>query len=224
MGKSTVGRNWAVHLGCNLGKRVLLEAMEQSKEETIDAMVASIAGIPLMRLIERTLEERDWDKLARARRKVDGAQIIVKDQPNLTIPGFYADLRRHKPHAAVIDQLQHLTPPRSARSREEEVARLSTDLKKIARAEEIPLLVVSKMNRGPEQRTDKRPQMTDLRESGNIESDADAIILLYRDDFYDKESPRAGEVDFIIEKQRRGPKGTVVLAAQLHYQRFVDMA
>jgi replicative DNA helicase len=85
-------------------------------------------------------------------------------------------------------------------------------------------VAVSQLNRGPEQRTDKRPQLSDLRESGSIEQDADVVILLHRDDYYDKESPRAGEADFIVAKHRNGPTDTVTVAAQLHLSRFVDMA
>jgi replicative DNA helicase len=109
-------------------------------------------------------------------------------------------------------------------SRQQEVSEFSRALKLLAKELEVPVVALSQLNRGPEQRTDKKPQMSDLRESGSIEQDADVIILLHREDVYEKESPRAGEADFIVAKHRNGPTDTIVVAHQMHYARFVDMA
>ena len=100
---------------------------------------------------------------------------------------------------------------------------MSRALKLLAKELEVPVIAVSQLNRGPEQRQDKRPQLADLRESGAIEQDADMVILLHREDFYERESPRAGEADLIVAKHRNGPTGTIVVSSQLHYSRFVDM-
>ncbi len=116
-----------------------------------------------------------------------------------------------------------MTPPRKTDNRQQEVASLSRGLKLIQREFGIPLVAMAQLNRGPEQRTAKRPVMSDLRESGQIEADADNIWLLHREDVADKSSDRAGEIDFIVAKQRNGPTGTVTLAFQGHYARCVDM-
>ena len=110
------------------------------------------------------------------------------------------------------------------KSRQQEVSEFSRQLKLLAKELEVPVVAISQLNRGAEQRTDKRPQMADLRESGSIEQDADMVILLHREDAYERESPRQGEADFIVAKHRNGPTATITVAFQGHYSRFVDMA
>ncbi len=117
-----------------------------------------------------------------------------------------------------------MTSPKRTESRQQEVADLSRGLKLLAKEVECAVVAVSQLNRGPEQRTDKRPQLSDLRESGSIEQDCDVCILLHRDDYYDKDHERKGEADFIVAKHRNGPTGTIAVAAQLHLSRFVDLA
>jgi replicative DNA helicase len=109
-------------------------------------------------------------------------------------------------------------------SRQVEVSEFSRSLKLLAKELEIPVIAISQLNRGPEQRQDKRPMLSDLRESGSLEQDADMVVLLHREDVYERESARAGEADFILAKHRNGPTGTVTVAFQGHYSRFVDMA
>ena len=109
-------------------------------------------------------------------------------------------------------------------SRQQEVSEFSRNLKLLAKELEVPIIALSQLNRGPEQRTDKRPMLSDLRESGSLEQDADVVILIHRDDAYDRDSPRAGEADLIVAKHRNGPTATVTVAFQGHYSRFVDMA
>ena len=132
--------------------------------------------------------------------------------------------KRHGLRLLVVDYLQLMSSPKKTESRQQEVAELSRGLKVLAMELGIPVIAVSQLNRGPEGRTDKRPQLSDLRSSGAIEQDADIVVLLHRDDYYDKESPRAGEADFIVAKNRNGPTDTVTVAAQMHLSRFVDMA
>jgi len=123
----------------------------------------------------------------------------------------------------VVDYLQLMQAPR-AESRQVAVSEMSRQLKLLAKEFQITVVVLAQLNRGPEQRTEKRPMVSDLRESGAIEQDADIVILLHREDAYEKESPRAGEADLIIGKHRGGPTGTITTAFQGHYARFVDMA
>jgi replicative DNA helicase len=131
--------------------------------------------------------------------------------------------QRHNLRLVVVDYLQLMSSPKKVESRQQEVAEMSRSLKLLAKELEVPVIAISQLNRGPEQRQDKRPQLADLRESGAIEQDADMVILLHREDFYERESPRAGEADLIVAKHRNGPTGNIVVASQLHYSRFVDM-
>src|SRR5690606_32318829 len=123
-----------------------------------------------------------------------------------------------------VDYVQQLHIDRRTDSRQHEIAEISRRLKHLARELQVPMVVVSQLNRGPEMRTDKRPVLSDLRDSGGLEQDADVVILVHREDYYDRESPRAGEADLIVAKHRNGPTDTVTVAAQLHLCRFVDMA
>jgi replicative DNA helicase len=124
----------------------------------------------------------------------------------------------------IIDYLQLMSSPKRVENRQQEVSEMSRSLKLLAKEIEVPVIALSQLNRGPEQRTDKKPLLSDLRESGSIEQDADVVILLHREDAYERESPRAGEADLIVAKHRNGPTATVTVAFQGHYSRFVDMA
>jgi replicative DNA helicase len=117
-----------------------------------------------------------------------------------------------------------MSSPKRPENRQQEVSEMSRSLKLLAKEIDVPVIAISQLNRGPEQRTDKRPMLSDLRESGSIEQDSDVVILLHREDAYEKESPRAGEADLIIAKHRNGPTAVVTVAFQGHYSRFVDMA
>ena len=132
--------------------------------------------------------------------------------------------QRHDLRLVIIDYLQLMSSGKKVESRQQEVSEFSRSLKLLAKELEVPVVAISQLNRGPEQRTDKRPMMSDLRESGSIEQDADMVILLHREDAYERESPRAGEADFILAKHRNGPTANVTVAFQGHYSRFVDMA
>ncbi len=120
--------------------------------------------------------------------------------------------------------MQLMQSSRRVETRQQEVSEISRSLKLLAKELEVPVVGISQLNRGPEQRTDKKPMLADLRESGSLEQDSDAVILLYREDVFERESPRAGEADLIVAKHRNGPTGTVTVAFQGHYSRFVDMS
>jgi len=132
--------------------------------------------------------------------------------------------QRHDLKFVIVDYLQLMSSPKRVENRQQEVSELSRSLKLLAKELEVPVVALSQLNRGPEQRTDKKPMLSDLRESGSIEQDSDVVILLHREDQYEKESPRAGEADLIVAKHRNGPTATVTVAFQGHYSRFVDMA
>ncbi len=203
-------------------------SLEMSKVEIVMRLLAAESRVPLHVLRSGQLSDDDWTKLARRIGEISEAPLFVDDTPNMTLMEVRAKARRlkqrHDLKLIVVDYLQLMTSPKRVESRQQEVADLSRGLKLLAKEVDCPVVAVSQLNRGPEQRTDKRPQLSDLRESGSIEQDADVVILLHRDDYYDKESPRAGEADFIVAKHRNGPTDTVTVAAQLHLSRFVDMA
>ncbi len=203
-------------------------SLEMSKLEIITRILSAEARVPLHVLRSGRLADDDWSRLARRMGEISEAPIFVDDTPNMNLMEIRAKARRMKQRnglkLVVVDYLQLMSSPKRTESRQQEVSELSRGLKLLAKEIECPVIAVSQLNRGPEQRTDKRPQLSDLRESGSIEQDADVVILMHRDDYYDKESPRAGEADFIVAKHRNGPTDTITVAAQLHFSRFVDMA
>jgi replicative DNA helicase len=160
--------------------------------------------------------------------EVADAPLFIDDSPNMSMMEIRAKCRRlkqrHDLKFVIVDYLQLMSSPKRVENRQQEVSELSRSLKLLAKELELPVVALSQLNRGSEQRTDKRPMLSDLRESGSIEQDSDVVILLHREDQYEKESPRAGEADLIVAKHRNGPTATVTVAFQGHYSRFVDMA
>jgi replicative DNA helicase len=228
LGKSTVSMDFARNAAIRNNCASAIFSLEMSKIEMVMRLLSAEARVPLHVLRSGQLTDDDWSKLARRMGEISEAPIFVDDTPSMNLMEIRAKARRlkqrHNLKLLVIDYLQLMTSPKRTESRQQEVSELSRGLKLLAKEVECPVIAVSQLNRGPEQRTDKRPQLSDLRESGSIEQDADVVILLHRDDYYDKESPRAGEADFIVAKHRNGPTDTVTVAAQLHLSRFVDMA
>ncbi|WFE37562.1 replicative DNA helicase [Micromonospora sp. WMMD998] len=225
---STASMDFARNAAIRANQAAAIFSLEMSKVEIVMRLLSAEARVPLHVLRSGQLSDDDWTKLARCMGEISEAPLFVDDTPSMNLMEIRAKARRlkqkHDLKLIVVDYLQLMTSPKRTESRQQEVADLSRGLKLLAKEVECPVIAVSQLNRGPEQRTDKRPQLSDLRESGSIEQDADVVILLHRDDYYDKESPRAGEADFIVAKHRNGPTDTVTVAAQLHLSRFVDMA
>ena len=228
LGKSTASMDFARNAAIRANCASAIFSLEMSKIEIVMRLLSAEARVPLHVLRSGQLSDDDWTKLARRMGEISEAPIFVDDTPSMSLMEIRAKARRlkqrHDLKLIIVDYLQLMTSPKRTESRQQEVAELSRGLKLLAKEVDCPVIAVSQLNRGPEQRTDKRPQLSDLRESGSIEQDADVVILLHRDDYYDKESPRAGEADFIVAKHRNGPTDTVTVAAQLHLSRFVDMA
>ena len=203
-------------------------SLEMGKTEITMRLLSAEAKVPLQHMRKGTMREEDWTRLAKTMGAVSEAPLFIDDSPNMTLMEIRAKCRRlkqqHGLKLVVIDYLQLMTSGKKVESRQQEVSEFSRALKLLAKELEVPVIAISQLNRGPEQRTDKKPAMSDLRESGAIEQDADMIILLHREDAYEKESPRAGEADLIVAKHRNGPTDTIVVAFQGHYSRFVDMA
>jgi replicative DNA helicase len=174
------------------------------------------------------MTDDDWTRLARRMSEVSEAPLFIDDSPNMSMMEIRAKCRRlkqqHDLRLVVVDYLQLMTSGKRVESRQVEVSEFSRSLKLLAKELGVPVVALSQLNRGPEQRTDKKPMVSDLRESGSLEQDADVVVLLHREDAYEKESPRAGEADLIVAKHRNGPTATITVAFQGHYSRFVDMA
>jgi replicative DNA helicase len=228
LGKSTFGLDVLRSASIRHGLTSAVFSLEMSKIEITMRLLSAEARVPLHHLRSGQLSEDDWTKLARRMGEVSEAPLFIDDSPNMTMMEIRAKARRlkqrHDLRIIVLDYLQLMSSPKRTESRQQEVSELSRGLKLLAKELEVPVIAVSQLNRGPEQRTDKRPQLSDLRESGAIEQDADMVLLLHREDYYEKESPRAGEADFIVAKHRNGPTDTITVAFQGHFSRFVDMS
>src|SRR5690625_4824178 len=228
VGKSTLGLDIARAASMRNGMTSGIFSLELSRNEISMRMLSAESQVPLQNMRKGTMRDEDWTRLARAMGKVSEAPLFIDDSPNMSLMEIRAKCRRlkqrHDLKLVVIDYLQLMSSGKRVESRQQEVSEFSRAMKLLAKELEVPVIAISQLNRGSEQRTDKKPQMSDLRESGSIEQDADVVILLHREDLYEKESPRAGEADIIVAKHRNGPTDTIVVAFQGHYARFFDMA
>ncbi|MGO4359217.1 replicative DNA helicase [Terrabacter sp. RAF57] len=203
-------------------------SLEMSRTEITMRLLSAEAGIQLQHMRKGTMREEDWTRLASTMGRVSDAPLFIDDSPNMSLMEIRAKCRRLKQREnlklVVIDYLQLMSSGKRVESRQQEVSEFSRALKLLAKELEVPVIAISQLNRGPEQRTDKKPAMSDLRESGSIEQDADMVILLHREAAYEKDSPREGEADLIVAKHRNGPTDTIVVAFQGHFSRFTNMA
>jgi replicative DNA helicase len=210
------------------GLTSVMFSLEMGRNEITMRLLSAEAQVQLQAMRTGHLNEDDWARLARKMSEVVDAPLFIDDSPNMSMMEIRAKCRRlkqrHDLRLVIIDYLQLMSSPRRVENRQQEVSEMSRSLKLLAKELEVPVVAVAQLNRGPEQRTDKRPLLADVRESGSIEQDADVVLLLHREDAYERESPRAGEADFIVAKHRNGPTATVTVAFQGHYSRFVDMA
>ena len=203
-------------------------SLEMGRTELTMRLLAAEAGVPLQNMRKGEMKDDDWQRVASALGRVSDAPLFIDDSPNMSLMEIRAKCRRlkqrHDLRLVVVDYLQLMSSGKKVESRQQEVSEFSRALKLLAKELEVPVIAVAQLNRGPEQRGDKKPMMSDLRESGSLEQDADVVMLLHREDAYDKESPRAGEADIIVAKHRNGPTSTIQVAFQGHYSRFIDMA
>jgi len=202
-------------------------SLEMGKAEIAMRLLSAEGAVPLQNLRKGTLDQRDWTTVASTRGRINDAPLYIDDSPNMTLVEIRAKCRRLKQRVGlrmvVIDYLQLMTSGKKVESRQQEVSEFSRALKLLAKELQVPVIALSQLNRGSEQRQDKKPAISDLRESGSIEQDADMVILLHRDSVYDKDV-RPGEADLIVAKHRNGPTATIQVAFQGHFSRFADMA
>ncbi len=203
-------------------------SLEMSKTEITMRLLSAEAQIRLSQMRAGTMSEQDWQKIVRRMSEISDAPLFIDDSPNMTMMEIRAKARRLKQRndlrLIIVDYLQLMTSGKKVESRQQEVSEFSRQMKLLAKELEVPVVAISQLNRGPEQRTDKRPLLSDLRESGSLEQDADMVILVHRPDAFEADDPRAGEADLIIAKHRNGPTTTISVAHQLHYSRFTDLA
>ncbi len=228
IGKSTLALDICRSASIKHDLTSVIFSLEMSRTEITMRLLSAEAKVPLQNMRKGTMRDEDWTRVATAMSKVSEAPMFIDDSPNMSLMEIRAKCRRlkqrHDLKLVVVDYLQLMSSGKRVESRQQEVSEFSRALKLLAKELEVPVIAVAQLNRGPEQRTDKKPMMSDLRESGSLEQDADMVILLHREDAYERESPRAGEADLIVAKHRNGPTDTVVVAFQGHYARFIDMA
>ncbi|PXW35961.1 UNVERIFIED_CONTAM: primary replicative DNA helicase [Williamsia faeni] len=228
VGKSTLAMDFLRSCSIKHGMASAMFSLEMSKTEIVMRLLSAEAKIKLGDMRAGRMSDDDWTRLARRMGEISEAPLFIDDSPNLTMMEIRAKARRmkqkHDLKLVVIDYMQLMSSGKKVESRQQEVSEFSRSIKLLAKEIEVPVVAISQLNRGPEQRTDKRPQVSDLRESGSLEQDADMVILLHRPDAFERDDPRAGEADIIVGKHRNGPTATITVAHQLHLSKFVDMA
>ena len=227
VGKSTLGLDIARYASIHKGETSVIFSLEMSRSEITMRMLSAEARVPLNNIRSGNLNEEEWSRMARRMGEISQAPMFIDDSPNLSLMEIRAKSRRlkqrHNLKLIVIDYLQLMTSGKRVENRQQEVSEFSRQLKLLAKELNVPVVAISQLNRSPEQRSDKKPMLSDLRESGSIEQDADVVILLHREDLYDSQN-RSGEADLIVAKHRNGPTRTITVSAQLHLARFTDMA
>ncbi|AJD92993.1 replicative DNA helicase [Jeotgalibacillus haloalkalitolerans] len=228
VGKTAFALNIAQNVATKTGENVAIFSLEMGAEQLVMRMLCAEGNINAQNLRTGALTDEDWRKLTMAMGSLSNAGIYIDDTPGVRVQDIRAKCRRLKQEHGLgmilIDYMQliHGTG-KPGENRQQEVSEISRSLKGLARELEVPVIALSQLSRGVESRQDKRPMMSDLRESGSIEQDADIVAFLYRDDYYDKESENQNTIEIIIAKQRNGPVGTVSLAFIKEYNKFVNL-
>ena len=228
VGKSTLALDIARSAAIHHQMTTVFFSLEMSRTELAMRILSAEGKISMGRLKKGDLDTEGWTNLATLQGRIDSAPLFIDDSPNMTLMEIRAKCRRLKQRndlkLVVLDYLQLMSSGKKVESRQQEVSEFSRSLKLLAKELDVPVIALSQLNRGSEQRTDKRPMVSDLRESGSIEQDADMVILLHREDMYNPDSERVGEADMIIAKHRGGPTRTIPLAFSGKYSRFNNMA
>jgi replicative DNA helicase len=228
VGKTAFALNIAQNVAVRASETVAIFSLEMSAAQLVQRIICAESNVDAQRMRTGHLEGDDWEKLSMAIGSLSEAQIYIDDTPGITVSDIRAKCRRLKKEKGLgmilIDYLQLIQGRgKAGENRQQEVSEISRTLKQIARELEVPVIALSQLSRGVEQRQDKRPMMSDLRESGSIEQDADIVAFLYRDDYYDKESEKKNIIEIIIAKQRNGPVGTVELVFLKNFNKFVSL-
>lgn len=227
MGKSAFVTCIAEHIGVIEKKPVAFFSLEMSKEQLVQRMLCSHARVDAHKVRTGFLSQADWPRLVTAAGKLSEAPIFIDDSPGISVMELRAKARRlkaqHDIQLIVLDYLQLMQGPANSDSRQQEISEISRSLKALARELRVPLIAISQLSRAVEQRSDHRPQLSDLRESGAIEQDADLVILLLREEYYNPTEENKGISEVIIAKQRNGPVGSLNLTFIGEYMRFENL-
>ncbi len=225
MGKTTFALNIAEHAALIEGKKVVIFSLEMSKEQLAYKLLCSQANVDMLKLRTGNLDDRDWENIARSAGPLAAAQIFIDDTAGVSVMEMRSKCRRikieHGIDLILIDYLQLMSG--SGESRQQEVSEISRSIKALAKEMQCPVIALSQLSRAPEQRADHRPMLSDLRESGSIEQDADLVMFLYRDEYYNKETEEKNVAECIVAKQRNGPVGTVKLAWLGQFSKFGNL-
>ncbi len=229
MGKTSFAMGMAGHAALDAARPVLFFSLEMSRVELSQRLLCSEARIDSTKVRNGRLSEDDWRRISHAIGRLSEAPLWIDDNPNVTVMEIRSKARRLQSQVGplgmiVVDYIQLMTGRSNAESRQVEVAEISRSLKILARELQVPVVALAQLNRGLEQRADKRPMLSDLRESGSLEQDADVVVFLYRDEHYNPESPDRGTAEVLVAKHRAGPTGMVRLAFLDHYTKFANMA
>ncbi|MBZ9637374.1 replicative DNA helicase [Clostridium sp. FP1] len=226
MGKTTFALNLAEYAALREGKNVAIFSLEMSKEQLAYKLLCSEANVDMSKLRHGNLEDKDWENIAKASGPLAAAKIFIDDTAGTSVMDMRSKCRKlkmeHGIDMIVIDYLQ-LMSGSNPESRQQEVSEISRSIKALAKEMQCPVIALSQLSRAPEQRADHRPMLSDLRESGSIEQDADIVMFLYRDEYYDKETEDKNVAECIIAKQRNGPVGTVRLAWIGQFSKFARL-
>ncbi|WP_019120864.1 replicative DNA helicase [Brevibacillus massiliensis] len=227
VGKTAFALNVAQNVAARAGETVAIFSLEMAASQLVQRMICAEGNLDASKMRTGWLEEDDWQKLTMAIGTLAKAPIYIDDTPGVTVQDIRAKCRRLQAERGLgmilIDYLQLIHGRGRGENRQQEVSEISRTLKGIARELNVPVIALSQLSRSVEQRQDKRPMMSDIRESGSIEQDADIVAFLYRDDYYDRETENKNVIEIIIAKQRNGPTGTVELAFLKEYNKFVSL-
>jgi replicative DNA helicase len=230
MGKTAFVLNMAQHMAFRDNITTAIFSLEMSKEQLVNRLFALESRVDAQVLRNGRLEDSDWERLIESAEIIGNSNLIIDDTPSISITELRSKCRKYKMEmnlgVIIIDYLQLMSGSggRNSGSRQQEVSDISRSLKALARELNVPVIALSQLSRAVEQRDDKRPMLSDLRESGAIEQDADVVMFIYRDDYYNKESEKKNIAEIIVAKQRNGPVGTVELAWRPQYTQFGNLS
>ena len=227
MGKTAFVLNIAQHVAFKKNKTVAIFSLEMSKEQLVNRMFSLESSVDAQKLRTGQLNDQEWERLIESAGVIGRSNLIIDDTPGISISELRSKCRKfkleHDLSMIIIDYLQLMSGSGRSDSRQQEISDISRSLKSVARELSVPVLALSQLSRAVEQRPDHRPMLSDLRESGAIEQDADVVMFIYRDDYYNHDTDKKGVSEIIIAKQRNGPIGTIELAWLPEYTKFANL-